>query len=144
MLPAVFLEELSLLIILGVLGQIPHNQPGQAGADVPLPMTLSVSLAPSHQQPKKLNPTDLNHVFKLFCPYLGAYAKYLGVYALGLGVYAHIQELMLNIQELMLTYLGVYATCGLSRGAFAPNNSGGLGQIPHNQPGQAGADDPYL
>ena len=74
--------------------------------------------------------------------YSNFFGTNLGVYALYLGVYAHIQELMLNIQELMLTYLGVYATCGLPRGAFAPNNSGGLGQIPHNQPGQAGADVP--
>ena len=50
---------------------------------------------------------------------------------------------MLNIQELMLTYSGVYATFGLYRGAFAPNNSLVFGQIPDNQPGQAGTDSPY-
>ena len=43
----------------------------------------------------------------------------------------------------MLTYSGVYATFGLYRGAFAPNNSLVFGQIPYNQPGQAETDSPY-
>ena len=116
-----------------VFGQIPDNQPGQAGTDSPYQLAWTNS---SQQAVKQTESHFILLVYSnFFVPYLGVYAEYL-------GAYANIQELMLNIQELMLTYSGVYATCGLSRGAFAPNNCLGLGLIPDNQPSQAGNDSP--